>query len=462
MTVSENVREARPRTPSPVFLVGLLMAVIFSVEFGLMWHVPLLPPSWPHWVVSMLDAVILVSVLQPALYFLVFRPLLRSLKDRGKLHQGLLEAQGELERRIADRTAALEEANRRLQDGFAAQERHNREMSALSEMVNLFHACRTETEARAVISQHIPLLFSKSSGALFVFNSSRNLIETVATWGEGAPPEGFSPDECWALRRGRTHVAERDAPAGCRHLTSNAWALCVPMVAHSEVLGVLQLGAPAAEAFDEAARRLAQAAAESVALGLSNLHLRDKLRHLAVRDPLTDLFNRRYLEETLERELLRAGRKSSCVGVIAVDIDHFKRFNDTFGHEAGDFVIKELGQLFRAHVRGADIPCRQGGEEFLLVLPEADLEVTRTRAEQIRSAVQALSVSHRGQTLGAVSVSLGVAVFPEHGLTRDELLRAADAALYRAKQAGRNRDTLASAGRVDRAPPARHSPACPP
>ncbi len=362
--------------------------------------------------------------------------------------EGKRELQFVIVRDISERKRAeevLEEANRRLKDGIAKEERRGREISALSEMVNLFHACRTEAEFQAVITRQAALLFPGLGGTLFAFNASRNIVEPIATWGRVSPPEGFASDDCWSLRRGRPYVTEEGSCSGCHHLSSAAGALCVPMVAQGETLGVLQLVAPAAGAFDEAVTLLAQATGESVALGLSNLRLREALRHLAIRDPLTGLFNRRYLDETMERELYRAGRNGVGVGVITLDIDHFKRFNDTFGHEAGDVLLKELGQLLLRHARGADIPCRQGGEEFMLVLPDANLEVTQARAEEIRSAALALNVPYRGQILGTISVSLGVAAFPEHGLTPEALLRAADAALYRAKEGGRDRVVVASA-----------------
>ena len=234
MTVSESVREAKPRIPSPVFLAGLLVAAIFLVEVGVMWLVPRLQASWPYWVASILDAVILYFRPWPAIHFLVSRPLLRSLMEREESHQRLLEAHADLESRVTERTAALEVANRRLKDGFAVQERRSREMLVLSRMVNLFHACRTEVEARAVITRHVALLFPGIGGALFAFNASRNLVEAVATWGGGSPPEGFAADDCWSLRRGRPHVTEEGSCSGCHHVSSTAGALCVPMVAQGK------------------------------------------------------------------------------------------------------------------------------------------------------------------------------------------------------------------------------------
>jgi diguanylate cyclase (GGDEF)-like protein len=168
-----------------------------------------------------------------------------------------------------------------------------------------------------------------------------------------------------------------------------------------------------------------------------------QLRELSIRDPLTGLFNRRYLEEVLALEMFRATRKEYPIGIIMADIDHFKRFNDIHGHVAADAVLVQVGNFLRAHVRSSDATCRYGGEEFILILPEASQEVTQMRAEHLREGVRSLHVQFEGQTLEAVTLSLGVAVFPVHGLTYDELLKAADAALYRAKRNGRDRVDVA-------------------
>ena len=191
--------------------------------------------------------------------------------------------------------------------------------------------------------------------------------------------------------------------------------------------------------FSEAKEQLATAVAEQIALALSNLKLRETLRQQSVRDPLTGLYNRRFLEETLDRELARLERKNLPLSLIMIDVDNFKNFNDTFGHEAGDAVLRDLGGILQRHVRGGDIACRYGGEEFTIVLPEASLEIGRQRAEMLREAVHELRLVHDGKSLGAVTLSLGVACFPEHGRRREHLLQAADAALYEAKNGGRNR-----------------------
>lgn len=173
------------------------------------------------------------------------------------------------------------------------------------------------------------------------------------------------------------------------------------------------------------------------------VRLTETLRQQSIRDPLTGLFNRRFMEEALLRELLRAERLEQSLSVIMLDIDHFKRFNDTFGHDAGDLVLRQVGAFLHAHIRGADIACRYGGEEFILVLPGASLAAAQARADQLRLVTRDLVLQYEGQSLGTFSFSIGVAGYPEHGRIYSALLRAADEALYRAKRAGRDRVVVA-------------------
>ena len=185
---------------------------------------------------------------------------------------------------------------------------------------------------------------------------------------------------------------------------------------------------------------------DHISLALANIRLRETLRHQVVHDVLTGLFNRRYLEETLEREIHRVRRKGASLGIIMLDLDRFKHFNDTFGHDAGDNLLRSLGKTLASCVRREDVACRYGGEEFILILPEASLEIVRQRAEEIRREFPKVPVLHRGQVMESVTVSLGVAMFPTHGATGQDVLRAADDAMYRAKAQGRNRVVTAKNG----------------
>jgi diguanylate cyclase (GGDEF)-like protein len=185
--------------------------------------------------------------------------------------------------------------------------------------------------------------------------------------------------------------------------------------------------------------RQATVVGERISLALANLRLREVLRGQSIRDPLTGLFNRRFMEESLERELRRAIRGKQQVALLMLDIDHFKRFNDTFGHQAGDALLRALGNLLKESTRGQDVVCRYGGEEFAFVLAGASLDAARKRAELLREEIKQLNVRHGGQLLGAVTLSVGIAVFPDNGDSAEHLLKAADDALYRAKEQGRDR-----------------------
>jgi diguanylate cyclase (GGDEF)-like protein len=196
-------------------------------------------------------------------------------------------------------------------------------------------------------------------------------------------------------------------------------------------------------AFSESRLQLFQTVAEQISLALANLALRETLRRQAIRDGLTNLFNRRYMEETLEREISRAQRKDAGLGLLMIDIDHFKSFNDDYGHDAGDMVLREVGGLLLNRTRKEDVACRYGGEEFLIIIPETGEDDALARAEELQAALCAMHLTYHERMLREVTVSIGVAVFPRHGSNVDNLLKAADLALYAAKRAGRNRVCLA-------------------
>jgi diguanylate cyclase (GGDEF)-like protein/PAS domain S-box-containing protein len=350
-------------------------------------------------------------------------------------------------------------ANAQLTGLVAELERRNTETDRLSQMTDLLQACPTPEESYAVIAQFFKQLFPGAACALYLYRASRDKLETVATSGDfplDLNQNMFTPDACWALRIGHAHsMTGPGAGLRCAHVpvAPAGGYLCVPVVARGDALGVLHLR------FDTLAvtppqtlaglqadwLRLAEMVGERLALALANVNLREALRHQAVRDPLTGLFNRRYLQETLEREISRAARANRPVSVLFMDVDHFKRFNDTHGHDAGDALLREVGLTIKRNLRAEDIACRYGGEEILLIMPDSTLEVAQQRAEQIRAAIAALRVKHYDQMLGAITISVGLAAYPTHGATGDIVIRAADQALYQAKQTGRDRVCLATA-----------------
>jgi diguanylate cyclase (GGDEF)-like protein/PAS domain S-box-containing protein len=343
--------------------------------------------------------------------------------------------------------SALQEANQRLESWVNELEQRTREMTMLNEMGDILRACLSTEEAYGVIVRVAQQIFPVKVGALYVISSSRNTVESVAVWGDPAMAErSFSPPECWALRRGRTHWVENSRSGlVCKHIHHPLpdGYMCIPMMAQSEAIGILHLMQPDNVKMTESKQRLAETMSEHIAMALSNLRLHETLRSQSIRDPLTGLFNRRFMEEALELEIRRASRNQRSLGMIMIDLDHFKYFNDTFGHEAGDLLLKELGTLLRANIRGEDIACRYGGEEFALILPEGTGTVTRQRAEFYKDAIQRLDVHYRGLSLGRLTASMGVAIFPDHGRTSKSLVEAADKALYRSKSAGRDRVTMA-------------------
>ncbi len=346
----------------------------------------------------------------------------------------------------------LAETNEKLTGWVSQLKEHNREIAILNQMGDMLHACRTLGETFNVITETVHGLFVGEAGALYMLSSSKNVLERVASWGEYVSnDETFATEACWAFRRGKVHHIEKPGLGqACEHVKTLPpfGSLCVPLMAHGQILGLLHHvfagPAPAGSEQDnnrrsEARRSLTMTVADHLSLALANLKLRDSLRELSVRDPLTGLFNRRYMKETLEREIQRVHRAGSTLGVVMLDVDHFKKFNDTHGHEAGDAVLASLAGVIVRSVRAEDVACRFGGEEFVLILPGATPEVTRERAERLRQTVESsLRPDHHGQAL-TVTISLGVAGYPLHGATPTEVLAAADTALYSAKNRGRNR-----------------------
>jgi diguanylate cyclase (GGDEF)-like protein/PAS domain S-box-containing protein len=336
-----------------------------------------------------------------------------------------------------------------LEGTVARLQQQTRDISLLSRLGEDLQTCRSSDEAHVVIRDVAMRLFPGEAGMVSMTGARGQLLETVVAWGELGGERIFGLDACLALRKGRMHlVGDGNQGLVCRHV-HDAQAgsyLCVPMLAHGELLGVLTLTTTRRDRPIDVVVQLATAVAEHIALALANIKLRDTLRSQSIRDPLTGLFNRRYMEESLEREVRRAQRSRHPVGVIMLDLDHFKTLNDAHGHDAGDEVLRAVGALLQRSVRAEDIACRYGGEEFTLILPEASLVDASHRAEYLRQAVKVLTIDHPDHHLPPASLSAGVAIYPDHGPSPTAVLRAADEALYRAKQLGRDRVATNHAG----------------
>jgi diguanylate cyclase (GGDEF)-like protein/PAS domain S-box-containing protein len=354
--------------------------------------------------------------------------------------------------------AAAQEYEEAMHSWVGQLEMRTMQISLLNEMSGLLQCAKSSDEAYAIARHTLKKLFASAhSGVLYILDPLRNTFEARAVWGKAHPiPNSFAPTQCWSLRLKKLHWSERPGHLiACEHLSLSMAAsyLCVPLMANGEIFGVLHLRCElheatgeieAAQRTQEGYERLAVACATQIALSLTNLQLRESLREQSIRDPLTGLFNRRFLEETLEKELQRAKRKTQALAVIFLDIDHFKRFNDRFGHDAGDSVLKSLAAILRRHFRGEDFICRYGGEEFAVILPDTALQDAAIRAESLRAAARDAKLIHRDLALGQMTLSAGIAGFPDHGENAAALLERADRCLYESKENGRDRVTVAT------------------
>ncbi|MCA1993064.1 MAG: sensor domain-containing diguanylate cyclase, partial [Coleofasciculus sp. S288] len=265
-------------------------------------------------------------------------------------------------------------------------------ITLLDRLIDSLQSCFSVEEAYTSVKPLMQQLFPNTVGAIYIMRSSNNL-EAIASWGSIPLTSDpiFTPHECLALQRQKAHLVE-DTHHGlvCQHIRPNVLPVetfCVPIMVQGETLGVLYVGSLERGGIAET-RQLAVTVAKHISLALANLKLRDTLNNQSLRDPLTKLYNRRYLEESLEREIRRSERHHQPLGLILIDINHFEYFNETFGHAAGDFLLREIGRFLPKQIRASDIACRYGGEEFLLLLPETSLETTYERAEQLRQNIK--------------------------------------------------------------------------
>jgi diguanylate cyclase (GGDEF)-like protein/PAS domain S-box-containing protein len=350
-----------------------------------------------------------------------------------------------------DAERALSDAKLQLEAGVAELEHINGDLMLLSELSGMLQACQSVEEAQSTIGAYGAELFPQDAGVFFIRTAADNTLQAVAQWGSQLQfPKQFTAAQCWALRRGQVYQVERpEVELSCAHVEHAGGHahpyVCIPMVAQGETLGMLYLEYRQGER-TSATRRLALALAEQTALALANIQLRQTLRQQSIRDALTGLYNRRYLEEALQRELARATRKRGGFAVAVVDVDHFKQFNDTFGHDVGDLVLKEVATLLQDSVREGDIACRLGGEEFVLLLSDITPDTASQLAGRVLTAVRTRELSHNQRQLGRITVSLGLAFYPLHGESGATLLESADGALYQAKRSGRDRYVVAESG----------------
>jgi len=340
----------------------------------------------------------------------------------------------------------LESANEELGERLREAERSHQQTVTLSKLYEDLMTCHDEVEYLTLAERYARQLFAECPGAMLLLHRPKEkLMRPAAPWGcwqEMATD--IAEDACWAWRRQDVTTTQSPTDQMCRADGGGLHArphCCVPLSAGGGRLGVFVLAMPETALRDAARRRLEDLAisfAQRVASGLHSLRLRNELHEQLIRDPLTALFNRRYLRETLATEVARAQRRKTPLSVLMLDIDHFKQLNDTYGHEAGDLVLKTVANSLQRNVRRGDVPCRYGGEEFVIVMPEATEAHAAARAGDLRLQVEQIALTYGGQIL-RTTISGGIATLSAEMKTEEDLLRAADKALYAAKMNGRNR-----------------------
>ncbi len=365
-----------------------------------------------------------------------------------------------LDHKVLERTNDLNQANKKLTATVGKLEQHNWRVSQLNQMAKKLQSSHSLEEIYMAILESLSGLFPQTSGILYMcYANDHNtlMLNPVIKWGEHKHVvHEHSLHDCRSIKERNVFLFDMSEMNihPCEHIHADppSVSLCIPLSDHDEILGMVNIiftnvnnrqKPLERKQMLENWQRLATSVEDQLAMALANMKLREKLQDLSVRDGLTGLFNRRYMEETLEREFNQADRSGQALGIIMLDVDFFKQFNDTYGHKAGDDVLVQLSNFLAKSIRRGDIVCRYGGEEFLMVLPNTSIGKTAERAEAIRYSVEKeLKVRHNREWL-PITISLGVAAYPDHGTSPEKVLKAADDALYRAKDQGRNRAIFA-------------------
>jgi len=329
-----------------------------------------------------------------------------------------------------------------------AEQSLNESLTSIGKMAEFFQVCSTEIEILKIVSENMPGLFPVNAGVVYIARESSDTLSKVFAWGDNSlSRDTFTTGECWALKKGKPHeLSAGKSKLYCDHIINGgdlkSHYICIPIATSQTQLGLLyfqfineQHQTDAVESLIELARTVA----EHIALAISNVRMQEKLQIMAIQDPLTGLYNRRYMQEFLEHEIYRAARDKKPIGIILLDIDHFKSINDNFGHHAGDHALTTMADLLKLKVRKGDICCRYGGEEFLVILPGSYYSDTSAFAEKLRKQVKEMTIVYGGKKVDSFTISLGVAAYPDQATTFEELIKLADDALYRAKEDGRDR-----------------------
>jgi diguanylate cyclase (GGDEF)-like protein/PAS domain S-box-containing protein len=370
-----------------------------------------------------------------------------------RLFVGMLRDVSERKANEEQRSKLTRELTHRVEE----LDRLNEENALLSRLGSYLQACSSKEEAYDVLLAHARVLFPDDSGAFYAMSETGN-SDCVLSWGDeqGVLSHAVQKQDCWALRRGVVHeTSDAGASLRCQHYDGigTGSQCCIPVMTQNGPIGLLTLHVPSADDEDKADQRVAHSLslitgiADRLGPALSGIELRARLHEDSIRDPLTKLYNRRFMSESLSRELSRARRADSPLSLVVLDLDRFKQVNDEYGHDVGDNVLATVAQKLTEVIREEDYVYRYGGEEFVIILATANLDTARERAQEVCHEVRALRISTEKGAL-QITVSAGVATFPEHGGTQEELFVQADKALYLAKQSGRDRIELASLARA--------------
>lgn len=367
----------------------------------------------------------------------------------------------ELKKREADLLKAklvAEEANDQASLALETERTRKVQMRNLSQLGEWLQSCQSLKELFQVVECFMTRIFKDSSGELYVYSNSRDVLDGSCEWNRGGSIQAhIHPDDCWALRRGRmTRFGADEIGITCQHVVDlpneedSREYICIPIIAHGETVGLLHIRFSSETTadetmFEETVMPFAVRCAEQISLAIANVKLRDELMDQSTKDPLTGLWNRRHLMNQCRHALAQAERDKNLVSVIALDVDKFKPFNDLHGHDAGDTVLRRIGEVMQSIVEEGEIAARLGGEEFLVLLPESSLEEARERAEILRQKTESMIIDYGDAALPRVTISLGVAT-AQHGqqISPQDLIRSSDRALYAAKDTGRNRVVTAA------------------
>lgn len=363
-------------------------------------------------------------------------------------------AQAGQEKILEDLEIMVDQRTAELSNRISELEERDIQNRYMREMGDMLQSCRSIEETFPVINQYLKKFFPRDECALYLHDNTKQIIDRVVPiFLESEPYSSMTNDSCWALRRGKSYLfKDMDEELTCAHVSDAPHGyVCSPLIAHGLTIGLLHVifNAPDSEASElttlhlDRKTRLCTRLAEHLSLALANLKLQEELKVKSTQDSLTGLANRRYMEEIIQRQFHRLLRYKTPCSLIMLDVDHFKKFNDKYGHDMGDYILRELGEYLKENTRGEDLACRFGGEEFIIIMVDTDTDRALKKAKKICAEIsQLISIPHLTKAIH-ITVSIGVATSPAHGKNKSELLKSVDNALYQAKTNGRNRVEVA-------------------